>query len=236
MTLNGGNMVSAPHFSSPVSWTNCPSCPVSGWFWRWASGCGKSQDPAVGGKTLNQHVCRTFSASLTDFSHTYRMVWTQLEGVRREDGNGEESQEHEAADGRVLDVGVGCGGEEHDRRWFFTKRAHFYHQGRSNRTKHRQEDRRTYLGSVYRPGVAATWRRHTWAEGSWSWTEWWRRRPSGRKPAGSPAETSTRVLTQNQTRGMTFSWKHWFNVGNVCRIQLEQHLPCWPPRCLLLSV
>lgn len=37
---------------------------------------------------------------------------------------------------------------------------------------------------------------------------------------------ATRVLTQNQTRGMTFSWKHWFNVGNVRRIQLKQHLPC----------
>lgn len=37
---------------------------------------------------------------------------------------------------------------------------------------------------------------------------------------------ATRVLTQKQARGMTFGWKHWFNVGNVRRIQLKQHLPC----------
>ena len=42
---------------------------------------------------------------------THRVVGPQLEGVWREHGHGEETQEHKAADGRVLHVGVGCGGD-----------------------------------------------------------------------------------------------------------------------------
>lgn len=39
---------------------------------------------------------------------TYRMVGTELEGVRRKNSDGKEPQEHETAHSRVLNVWVSC--------------------------------------------------------------------------------------------------------------------------------
>lgn len=44
--------------------------------------------------------------------HTYRVVGTKLKRVRRKNGDSEEPQEHEAANGRVLNMWVGCGERE----------------------------------------------------------------------------------------------------------------------------
>jgi hypothetical protein len=43
------------------------------------------------------------------------MVWAELEGVWRENGDGKEAQEHEAADRRILDMRIICRGEEEGR-------------------------------------------------------------------------------------------------------------------------
>lgn len=44
--------------------------------------------------------------------HTYRVVGTKLKRVRRKNSDGEEPQEHEAANSRVLNMRVGCGERE----------------------------------------------------------------------------------------------------------------------------
>lgn len=118
--------------------------------------------------------------------------------MRREDGDGEESQEHEAADGRVLDVGVGCGGEEHHHRRFFTKRA----GGGSIKQDKTQTGGQTweaFAGQVSQRPEDVTHER--------------RAAGAGLSDGGEDLldvdlqvllqKQATRVFTQNQTRGMT---------------------------------
>lgn len=55
---------------------------------------------------------------------TYRMVGTELKGVWRKNSDSEEPQEHEAANGWVLNMWVSCGEREHANNWFFPKQGH----------------------------------------------------------------------------------------------------------------
>lgn len=109
--------------------------------------------------------------------HTYRVVGTKLKRVRRKNSDGEEPQEHEAADGRVLNMWVGCG----EREQTDTDSPHNTVTEINQEVQKQQVvwnkaggEKRThmfacpsytsfsiYQGSVCLPSVSVTWRHHT---------------------------------------------------------------------------